>query len=112
MIRYHNLDPAISAVREKGPKRAFFVGIQKHSMTRTDKNGCKTPTGEEKIPQQRRHLLQDAFLNGGAENFDGVWVLRLRSVISLFIRQLTGKKQAFVVLSIGFWSHADIYALV
>ena len=26
---------------------------------------------------------------------------------SLFIRQLTGKKQAFVGLSIGFWSHTD-----
>ncbi len=31
---------------------------------------------------------------------------------SLFNRQLTGKKQALAGLSFGFWSHADIYALV
>jgi len=52
------------------------------------------------------------FLNGGAEKFDGMRVIRTRSAVSLFIRQLTGKKQALDSLSIGFWSHADIYALV
>lgn len=30
----------------------------------------------EEIGQQKRHLLQDAFLNGGAAIFDGVRVLR------------------------------------
>ena len=81
-------------------------------MTRIDKNYSKTPTEVGKITQQKKHLLQDALKNGGAAIFDGSWVLRPRSLVSLFIRQLTGKKQAFVGLSIGFWSPADIYALV
>ena len=42
------------------------------------------------IGEQKRHLSQDAFLNGGAENFDGVRVLRPRSAVSLFIRVKTG----------------------
>ena len=48
----------------------------------------------------------------GAAIFDGSWVLRPRSAVSLFIRQLTGKKQALDSLSFGFRSPADIYALV
>lgn len=55
------------AVREKGPKRAFFVPTQKHSMTRIDKNELKTPTEVGKITQQKRHLLQDALKNGGPD---------------------------------------------
>jgi len=67
-----------------------------------------------KITQQKRHLLQDAFLNGGAENFDGLPVLRpaVLGRNSLFNRQLTGKKQALLGLSIGFRSPADTCALI
>ena len=43
----------------------------------------------------KRHLLQDALKKMGAAIFDGMRVLRPRSAVSLFIRQLTGKKQAF-----------------
>jgi len=66
---------------------------------------------EDRLKQKNPRLYNGENLNG-AENFDGAWVLRPHSLISLFIRQLTGKKQAFVGLSIGFGSHADIYALV
>lgn len=81
-------------------------------MTCMDKNHIILPTMEGKASQQKRHLSQDAFLNGGAENFDGSWVLRPRSMVSLFIRQLTGKKQAWARLSLGFRRHAEIYAFV
>ena len=73
------MDPANLAVREKGPKWAFFARSQKHSMIRTDKNRAISPSEVGKTSQQKRHLVKDAFSNGGAENFDGVWVLRTPS---------------------------------
>ena len=81
-------------------------------MTCIDKNRAIFPSEVGKTTQQKRHSTKSAFLNGGTENFDGVRVLRPRSVVSLFIRQLTGKKQAFVGLSIGFGSPADTCALI
>ena len=58
------MDPAKLAVREKGLKRAFFALIQKHSMTRMDKNYPKTPTREGKTRQQKRHSIKSALKNG------------------------------------------------
>lgn len=77
-----------------------------------DKTQPKVPTRGRKTDQQKRHSIKSALKNGGAENFDGARVLRPRSMVSLFNRQLTGKKQALVGLSIGIWSHTDIYVLV
>lgn len=45
-------------------------------MTCIDKNRAIFPSEVGKTTQQKRHLLQDALKNGGAENFDGVRVLR------------------------------------
>lgn len=45
-------------------------------MTCMDKNRYTLPTGEGKTGQQKRHLVKDALINGGAENFDGLPVLR------------------------------------
>ena len=72
----NKLDPADLAVREKGPFWAFFTSPQKHSITCIDKNRVIFPSEVGKTSQQKRHLLQDAFLNGGAAIFDGARVLR------------------------------------
>lgn len=88
-----NLDPPILPIREKGPKWAFFALIEKHSMTRTDKNKHKTPTREGEIAQQKRHSTKSALKNGGAVIFDGSWVLRALCW-GRAIPCLSGKKQA------------------
>ncbi len=44
-----------------------------------DTNHTNCLSGFVKSTQQKRHLLQDAFLNGGAVIFDGAWVLRTPS---------------------------------
>ena len=75
-----------------------------------DKNQPKTSTREGKITRQKRRSTKSALKNGGAENFDGARVLRPYSAVALFIRQLTGKKQARAGLSFGFGSHADTSA--
>ena len=81
-------------------------------MTCIDKNRAIFPSEVWETSQQKRHSTKSALKNGGAAIFDGVRVLRPPSVVSLFIRQLTGKKQALDSLSIGFGSHVDICAPV
>lgn len=57
-----------------------------------DKNHIILPTMEGKASQQKRHPIRGALKNGGAENFDGLPVLRpaVLGRNSLFNRQLTG----------------------
>ena len=45
-------------------------------MRRRISKVCSLIVEEGKTTQQKKHLLQDALKNGGAENFDGVRVLR------------------------------------
>lgn len=81
-------------------------------MTRMDKHRAIFQSEVGKIGEQKRHPVRSALKNGGAENFDGLPVLRpaVLGRNSLFIRQLTGKKQARAGLSFGFRSHTDICA--
>lgn len=76
-----NLDPPILPIREKGPKWAFFALIEKHSMTRTDKNKHKTPTREGKIAQQKRHSTKSALKNGGPEGTRTPDLLRVKQAL-------------------------------
>lgn len=82
-------------LEKKARKRALFISPNTTLKPVWIKNPGRTPSGVGKIAQQKRHSIRSALKNGGAENFDGVRVLRPRSAVSLFIRQLTGKKQAF-----------------
>ena len=79
-----------------------------------DETPSRTPSEVRKTGQQKRHPVRSALKNGGAENFDGLPVLRpaVWERNSLFNRQLTGKKQTLVGLSFGFRSYADISALI
>ena len=90
------VDLPILPIREQGPES--LVRFHKyHSKTCMDENSGRTPSEVRKMLQQKRRPIRSALKNGGAENFDGLPVLR-RSIFlynSLFIRQLTGKKQAF-----------------
>ena len=91
------MDPPKFPVREQGPRAGLVSSLKYYSKTRIDKNRRRAPSGEGKTSQQKRHPVRSALKNGGAENFDESSVLR-RSIFlynSLFIRQLTGKKQAF-----------------
>ncbi len=91
------LDPPKFPVREQGPLSGLVSSLKYYSKTRIDKNRHRAPSGVGKTSQQKRHPVRSALKNGGAENFDESSVLR-RSIFlynSLFIRQLTGKKQAF-----------------
>ncbi len=58
------VDPAFFAVREKGPKWAFFVALINLSKTRLNKNRPKLPTKRGKISQQKRHFSKSALKNG------------------------------------------------
>lgn len=90
------MDFANLAVREKGPKRAFFVALINLSKICTDKNRIETPTREGKATQQKRRPIRSALKNGGAVIFDGVRVLRTLSgdaqfsVYQAINRQKTG----------------------
>ncbi len=90
-------DFLLSNVNGLGDLMMGILMFRYHSKTCMDENPSRTPTEVRKILQQKRHLSQDALKNGGAENFDGLPVLRpaVLGRNSLFIRQLTGKKQAF-----------------
>ena len=46
-----NLDLAKFAVREKGPKGAFFVPTKKFSKTGIDKKIAQTPTSTQTLTQ-------------------------------------------------------------
>ena len=48
----------------------------KCSMSHIDKNRYILPLEVGKTHQQKRHSVRSALKNGGAENFDGVRVLR------------------------------------
>lgn len=56
--------PWFLPIREKGPKRAFFVLQKQFSKTRMDKTQPKTSTREGKTRQQKRHFVRSVFLNG------------------------------------------------
>ena len=91
------LDPPKFPVREQGPREGLVSSLKYYSKTRIDKNSRRAPSDVHPRSQQKRHPVRSALKNGGAENFDGLPVLR-RSVLfynPLFIRQLTGKKQIF-----------------
>ena len=79
ILKKNNLDPAISAVREKGQLVAFFFPIKNYSKMGIDKKIGQAPTREPFSTQQKRHFVRSAFLNGGAAIFDGVRVLRTPS---------------------------------
>ena len=106
------MDPPKFPVREQGPETGLVHLSKYYSKTCMDENSGRAPSDVHPISQQKRHPTKSALKNGGAENFDGSWVLRPRSMVSLFIRQLTGKKQAWARLSLGFRRHAEIYAFV
>ena len=83
-------DPAIFPIREKGPKRAFFVLLKKISKTGIDKKIGQTPTGDLLSTQQKRHFVRSALSNGGAVVRDEFLnLVRVRRG-SLFIRQKAG----------------------
>lgn len=96
------------------PPVKYFGSRQKDncSIPHIDTNRYILPLEVWEIGEQKSPPARGALKNGGAENFDGSWVLRPRSMVSLFIRQLTGKKQAWARLSLGFRRHAEIYAFV
>lgn len=84
-------------VREQGPETGLVCLYKYYSKTCMDENSGRAPSDVHPISQQKRHPARGALKNGGAENFDGLPVLRpaVLGRNSLFIRQLTGKKQAF-----------------
>ena len=85
-----NLDSTKFAVREKGPKRAFFVLLKKISKTGIDKKTGQTPMRDPFSTQQKRHFVRSALSNGGAVVRDEITSpVRVRRN-SLFIRQLAG----------------------
>lgn len=96
---------------EKGPKRAFFVGLINCSKTQIDKNQTKTPTREGKIRQQKSRLLKSGFLNGRARSSDcGCILERVRRVPCL-----SGKKQGILPILgqfCGLWRHIFIKCFV
>ena len=91
------MDPLKFLSREQGPETGLVRLRKCYSKTRIDKNPGRAPSDAHPTSQQKRHPVWSALKNGGAENFDGALVLRpdVRGCNSLFIRQLTGKKQAF-----------------
>ena len=97
-------------VREQGPETGLPFYPKYLSKTSMDKNSVRAPSDAHPTSQQKRHSVRSALKNGGAAIFDGFRVLRpaVLGRNSLFIRQLTGKKQARAGLSFGFRSHIDI----
>lgn len=70
------MDPLNFPIREQGPREDLVCLYKYHSKTCMDKNPSRAPSDAHPTSQQKRHLVKDAFLNGGAENFDGAPVLR------------------------------------
>ena len=91
------MDPPKFPVREQGPETGLVRLRKCYSKTCMDRNPGRTPSDAHPTSQQKRHPVRSAFSNGGAEIFEGLPVLRsaVLGCNSLFIRQLTGKKQAF-----------------
>lgn len=61
------LDPRIFPVREQGPKTGLVHLSKYYSKTCMDENSGRTPTGEGKTSQQKRHSTKSALKNGGPD---------------------------------------------
>lgn len=70
------VDPRKFPVREQGPETGLISSLKYYSKTQIDKNPGRAPSDVHPISQQKRHPVRSALKNGGAENFDGVRVLR------------------------------------
>lgn len=76
-----NLDPANSAVREKGQLVAFFFSTKKISKTGIDKKIGQTPTRDPFSTQQKRHFVRSALSNGGPEGTRTPDLLRVKQAL-------------------------------
>ena len=84
------LDSAKLAVREKGPKGAFFVPIKNYSKMGIDKKIAQIPMSVPLSSQQKRHFVRSALINSGAVVRDEITSPVRVHRKSLFIRQLAG----------------------
>ena len=75
------MDPTIFRIREKGPKRAFFVLPKTISKTGIDKKIGQTPTRDPFSTQQKRHFVRSALSNGGPEGTRTPDLLRVKQAL-------------------------------
>ncbi len=101
------MDPAKLAVREKGPKWAFFVALINLSKTCLDKNKPKTPTERGKRKKQKRHFNRSALKNGRSVGSDCGRILERVQRIPCLSGNLQAKP-GNLRLSFGFWRKCDI----
>ena len=73
------VEPPKFPVREQGPRGGLICLYKYHSKTCMNENPSRTPSDAHPTSQQKRHSVWSALKNGGAENFDGLPVLRTPS---------------------------------